>query len=84
MEQMKAAFSRLNGLAGMVESKGYFMKRTFLLLGLLLALPMLGAAQSYTINWYKIAGGGGISTGGTASGERHDWPAGCERGDDQG
>ena len=32
--------------------------------GLLLAQPKLHA-QSYTIDWYKIAGGGGTSTGGT-------------------
>jgi len=33
---------------------------------LLLALTALTAhAQSYTIDWYKIAGGGGTSTGGT-------------------
>ena len=41
------------------------MKKSFLLFGLLLMLPMLGVAQNYTINWYKIAGGGGVSTGGT-------------------
>jgi hypothetical protein len=39
------------------------MKKLLVFLGLL--LPMLGMAQSYTINWYKIAGGGGLSTGGT-------------------
>src|ERR1700722_11433283 len=39
------------------------MKKILLLIGLL--LPMLGMAQSYTIDWYKIAGGGGLSTGGT-------------------
>ena len=39
------------------------MKKNLLFLGLL--LPMLGFAQSYTVDWYKIAGGGGISTGGT-------------------
>jgi hypothetical protein len=31
--------------------------------GLLLALPKVHA-QSYSIDWYKIAGGGGTSTGG--------------------
>ncbi len=33
-----------------------------ILAGLLLALPKL-QAQSYAIDWYKIAGGGGTSTG---------------------
>ena len=39
------------------------MKKNLFILGLL--LPMLGFAQSYTVDWYKIAGGGGTSTGGT-------------------
>jgi hypothetical protein len=39
------------------------MKKLILLLGLL--LPALCQAQSYSINWYKIAGGGGTSSGGT-------------------
>ena len=39
------------------------MKKLFLLLGLL--IPGTGFAQSYSIDWYKIAGGGGTSTGGT-------------------
>ena len=34
--------------------------------GLLLALPALHA-QTYAIDWYKIAGGGGTSTGGVYS-----------------
>jgi hypothetical protein len=38
------------------------MKILFLLFGLL--IPSLGFAQNYTIDWYKIAGGGGTSTGG--------------------
>jgi hypothetical protein len=33
--------------------------------GLLLLLCFSASAQSYTIDWYKIAGGGGTSTGGT-------------------
>ena len=35
--------------------------------GLLVLLSLVGrvVAQSYSINWYKIAGGGGTSTGGT-------------------
>jgi hypothetical protein len=39
------------------------MKKLILILGLL--LPVMSWAQSYSINWYKIAGGGGVSTGGT-------------------
>lgn len=38
------------------------MKAILLLLGLL--LPSLGFAQPYSIDWYKVAGGGGTSTGG--------------------
>ncbi len=37
--------------------------KMFLLLGLL--VPALAFAQSYSVDWYKIAGGGGTSTGGT-------------------
>jgi hypothetical protein len=29
-----------------------------------LCLPVIGWAQQYSIDWYKIAGGGGTSTGG--------------------
>jgi hypothetical protein len=29
--------------------------------------PLTASAQSYSIDWYKIAGGGGTSTGGTYS-----------------
>jgi len=39
------------------------MKKAIFILCLL--LPMLGFAQSYTVDWYKISGGGGTSTGGT-------------------
>jgi len=38
------------------------MKKIMFLLGLL--LPLSNQAQSYSIDWYKIAGGGGTSTGG--------------------
>ena len=41
------------------------MKKIILLLSLL--LPMSGFAQSYAIDWYKIGGGGGTSTGGVYS-----------------
>jgi len=37
------------------------MKQFFILFGWL--LPSLALAQSYSIDWYKIAGGGGTSTG---------------------
>lgn len=37
--------------------------KKFILLCLLL-IPMIGFAQSYSINWYKVAGGGGTSTNG--------------------
>jgi hypothetical protein len=36
------------------------MKKLFLLLVLL--IPTSGFAQSYSIDWYKVAGGGGTST----------------------
>ena len=38
------------------------MKRSSLILGLL--LPLWASAQPYSIDWFKIAGGGGTSTGG--------------------
>ena len=39
------------------------MKKLFLALSLL--IPAVSFAQTYTVDWYKIAGGGGTSTGGT-------------------
>jgi len=39
------------------------MKKPVLLISLL--LPAVGFAQQYSIDWYKVAGGGGTSTGGT-------------------
>ena len=39
------------------------MKKLILLLVLL--VPTCGFAQQYSIDWYKVAGGGGTSTGGT-------------------
>jgi hypothetical protein len=39
------------------------MKQIILLLGWL--IPTISFAQTYSIDWYKIAGGGGASTGGT-------------------
>ena len=37
------------------------MKKLILILGLL--VPAIGFAQQYTIDWHKISGGGGTSTG---------------------
>ena len=39
------------------------MKKLFLLFGLL--VPTISFAQSYSIDWYKVSGGGGTNTGGT-------------------
>jgi hypothetical protein len=39
------------------------MKKLILLFSLL--IPTICFAQSYTIDWYKVSGGGGTSTGGT-------------------
>src|SRR5579859_151665 len=44
---------------------GVFMKIAILLAGLL--LPAVGQTQSYSIDWYKVSGGGGTSTGGVFS-----------------
>ena len=41
------------------------MKRLLLLCSLL--LPAVGFTQQYSIGWYKIAGGGGASSGGVYS-----------------
>jgi hypothetical protein len=41
------------------------MKKIILLFGLL--VPAMGFAQQYSIDWYKIAGGGGTSTSATYS-----------------
>ena len=37
------------------------MKNMFLSIGML--IPSFGFAQNYSIDWYKVAGGGGTSTG---------------------
>src|ERR1017187_7386184 len=42
--------------------KNNFLIACLMIAGLLLALPKLHA-QSYAIDWYKVAGGGGTSTG---------------------
>jgi hypothetical protein len=41
------------------------MKKLIFLFGLL--IPTISFAQSYTIDWYKVSGGGGTSTGGVYS-----------------
>lgn len=41
------------------------MKKIFLIFSLL--VPTISFAQSYSIDWYNIAGGGGTSTGGVYS-----------------
>jgi hypothetical protein len=38
-----------------------------LLFDLILLAPLLASAQTYSIDWYKIAGGGGAGTGGVYS-----------------
>jgi hypothetical protein len=40
------------------------MKKLFLLLGLL--IPTISFAQSYSINWYKVAGGNTHQVSGTS------------------
>jgi hypothetical protein len=45
--------------------KKHFFTPGLFVLGLL--LPLLASAQNYSIDWYKIAGGGGTSTGGPYS-----------------
>ncbi|MEI8288405.1 MAG: hypothetical protein WCH99_02940 [Verrucomicrobiota bacterium] len=41
------------------------MKKLSLLFSLL--LPVIGFTQSYSVDWYKVSGGGGTSTGATYS-----------------
>jgi len=45
------------------------MEKLILLLSLL--VPTISFAQSYSIDWYKIAGGGGTSTGGPMIGTNY-------------
>ena len=42
------------------------MRKSFFLFGLL--IPALSLAQSYSITWYKVAGGGGTSSGTNGAG----------------
>ena len=52
---------------GLAQSKTWrhFMVLTLLALSTLIFQPLTASAQPYSIDWYKIAGGGGTSTGGT-------------------
>lgn len=45
------------------------MKSQLIILSVLAALllPVTAPAQSYSVNWYKVSGGGGTSTNGTYS-----------------
>ena len=43
------------------------MNKLLLNLGILLGLGVSAAAQNFSIDWFKIAGGGGTSTGGVYS-----------------
>jgi len=45
-----------------IQPKAIMKKLLLILAGL---IPALGFGQNYTIDWYKIAGGGGTSAGGT-------------------
>jgi hypothetical protein len=52
---------------GLAQSKTWrhFIVLTLLALSTLIFQPSTASAQPYSIDWYKIAGGGGTSTGGT-------------------
>jgi len=52
---------------GLAQSKTWrhFVVLTLLALSTLIFQPSIARAQQYSIDWYKIAGGGGTSTGGT-------------------
>jgi len=47
------------------SSKDTFAVVLWLILSTLILQPSTSQAQPYSIDWYKIAGGGGTSTGGT-------------------
>jgi len=53
-----------NNILTKSKMKNYIRTSCMIIAGLLLAQPKLHA-QSYTIDWYKISGGGGTSTSGT-------------------
>ncbi len=54
------------------------------MIGLTTLTTVVRGAESYTMDWYKISGGGGTSTNGQYLAQRHDWPARRRRGDDRG
>src|ERR1700735_771040 len=56
---------RLNRSPKKNEENEALMKKFILLFSLL--IPTIGFTQSYSINWYKVAGGGGTSSGGNYS-----------------
>ena len=53
------------GCYGRGGEKRVFMKKCILLLASL--LPIFASAQTYSINWYQVAGGGGSSSGANGS-----------------
>jgi hypothetical protein len=53
---------RLHSIQKQLKINEATMKKLFLLLSLL--VPAVSQSQSYSIDWYKVAGGGGTSTGG--------------------
>jgi hypothetical protein len=53
--------SNRNGKITVEKETVLFMKKIILFCALL--TPMLAPAQTYSINWYKVAGGGGSSSG---------------------
>jgi len=53
-------------VANGIELKSIFMNKLLLAL-VCICLPLAGYGQNYTIDWFKIAGGGGTSAGGSYS-----------------
>jgi hypothetical protein len=60
-----AATTWIKSARGLAQSKTWRMALAFYFL--LSAFSFRASGQSYSIDWYKIAGGGGTSTGGTYS-----------------
>ena len=52
---------------GMTATRAAFVARWVMCLCLVFMLARTVSAQSYTIDWYKVSGGGGTSAGGTYS-----------------
>ena len=57
--------SERDGQPAQSPSRRLFVALTLLLLSTLNVQLSTARAQQYSIDWYKVAGGGGISTGGT-------------------